>query len=73
MHHNRRPRIYYATQVGTQPPTIVLMCSNPKAFPISYRRYLLGVFRDQLPYGEIPIKLYLNKRTQNDARDDVGQ
>jgi len=73
MHHNRRPRIYYATQVGTQPPTIVLMCSNPKAFPISYRRYLLGVFRDQLPYGEIPIKLYLNKRMQNDARDDVGQ
>ncbi len=71
MHHSKRPKIYYATQVGTQPPTIVLVCSNPKAFPISYRRYLLGVFRDQLPYGEIPIKLYLNKRSQNDDRDEL--
>lgn len=71
VHHNKRPKIFYATQVGTAPPTIVLVCSNPKAFPISYQRYLLGVFRDQLPYGEIPIKLYLNKRAQNDGRDDV--
>ena len=72
MQNNRRPKIYYGTQVGTQPPTIVLVCNNPKAFPVSYRRYLLGVFRDQLPYGEIPIKLYLNKRTGTDSRDDVG-
>ena len=71
--NSRRPKIYYATQVGTQPPTIVLVCSNPKAFPVSYRRYLLGVFRDQLPYGEIPIKLYLNKRQHSDQRDEVGE
>ncbi len=31
MHQNRRPKIYYATQVGVQPPTIVLFCNNPKA------------------------------------------
>ncbi len=71
-HHNKRPKIFYATQVGTAPPTIVLVCTSPKAFPISYRRYLLGVFRDQLPYSEIPIKLYLNSRAQNDSRDDIG-
>lgn len=72
-YNNRRPKIYYATQVGSQPPTIVLVCSNPKAFPVSYRRYLLGVFRDQLPYGEVPIKLYLNKRAQNDSRDESNR
>lgn len=71
MASQRRPKIYYATQVGTQPPTIVLYCNNPRDFPISYRRYLLGVFRDQLPYGEVPIKLYLNKRTSKDDRDDI--
>lgn len=70
--HNKRPKIYYATQVGTAPPTIVLVCSNPKAFPVSYQRYLLGVFRDQLPYSEVPIKLYLNKRPQADGRDEIG-
>ncbi len=25
----------------------------------TYRRYLLGVFRDQSSFGEVPIKLYL--------------
>lgn len=73
MHKNRRPKIYYATQVGNQPPTIILVCNDPKAFSVSYRRYLLGVFRDQLPFGEVPIKLYLNKRTQNDTRDELRQ
>ena len=72
MHNGKRPKVYYATQVGTQPPTLVLVCNNPKAFPVSYRRYLLGVFRDQLPYGEIPIKLYLNKRSNSDHRDELG-
>ena len=57
---NRRPKIYYATQVGVQPPTIVLICNSPQAFSPQYRRYLLGFFRDQLDFGELPIKLYLN-------------
>lgn len=58
----RRPKIYFATQVAVQPPTLVLMCNDPKAFPAEYRRYLMGVFRDQLSFGEVPIKLYLQKR-----------
>ena len=70
---NRRPKIYYATQVGIQPPTIVLMCNSPRAFSPQYRRYLLGVFRDQLNFGELPIKLYLNSRNRKDSRDDVGR
>ncbi len=66
------PKVYYATQVATQPPTIVLICNNPKAFSPTYRRYLLGVFRDQLSFGEVPIKLYLHRRSPKDARDEVG-
>ena len=69
---NRRPKIYYATQVGTQPPTIVMVCNQPKGFSPTYRRYLLGVFRDQLSFGEVPIKLYLNKRSRDDTRDEVS-
>lgn len=67
---HRTPRIYYATQVGTEPPTIVLFCSDPKGLSAGYRRYLLGVFRDKLPFGEIPIKLYLRKRVS--AEPDEG-
>ncbi|MCA9188282.1 MAG: ribosome biogenesis GTPase Der [Pirellulaceae bacterium] len=59
---NKRPKVYYASQIGTQPPTIVLVCNNPRAFSQTYRRYLLGVLRDQLSFGEVPIKLYLHGR-----------
>ena len=48
LYQNRRPKIYYATQVAAQPPTIVLFCNDPKAISPQYQRYLLGVFREQL-------------------------
>lgn len=61
-HHNRTARIYYATQAGVQPPTVVLFCNDPRAVAPHYQRFLLGVFRDHLPFGEVPIKLYLRRR-----------
>jgi len=73
VHQNRRPKIYYATQVGVQPPTIVLFCNNPAAIQKPYQRYLIGKFRDELPFSETPIKVYLRKRDSHDTRDEVGQ
>ena len=72
LHQNRRPKIFYATQVGIQPPTIVLFCNNPQSLSRSYQRYLLGAVRDQLHFEEVPIKLYLRRRRSNDARDEMG-
>jgi GTP-binding protein len=71
LHRGRRPKIYYSTQVSVQPPTIVLICNNPSSFSPQYRRYLLGVFRDQLSFGEVPMKLYLHKRPHDDDRDEI--
>ena len=71
IYQNRRPKIFYATQVAGQPPTIVLFCSEPRALSAQYQRYLLGVFRDRLDFGEVPIKLYLRKRAQTDTRDEI--
>ncbi len=68
---NRRPKIYYATQVSSEPPTIVLFCNEPKAFAEPYRRYLLGALREHMPFAEVPIKLYLRKRQSGDRRADV--
>ncbi|MEM6329931.1 MAG: ribosome biogenesis GTPase Der [Planctomycetota bacterium] len=70
-YQNRRPRIYYATQVGVQPPTVVLFCNQPSAISKPYRRYLLGQFRDALKFSEVPIKLYLRKRESTDTRDEL--
>jgi len=70
LHKGRTGKIYFATQVSVQPPTLVLICNEPRAFNSQYRRYLLGVFRDQLPFGEVPVKLYLHKRGENDRRGE---
>ncbi len=53
------PRIYYATQVATQPPTIVLSVNDPALLGESYRRFLLNRLRERLPFSEIPIRLLL--------------
>jgi GTP-binding protein len=71
MYKNRRPKIYYATQVGVAPPTIVMFCNNPKAISKPYQRYLLSILRDELSFSEVPIKLYLRKRTSSDKRDEI--
>jgi GTP-binding protein len=69
---NREPKIYYATQVGIQPPTIVLFVNDPVLISKPYQRYLLGKFRDELSFNEVPIKLYLRRRHPADVRDDMG-
>jgi GTP-binding protein len=72
MYQNRRPKIYYATQVSAQPPTIVLFCNQPAAISKEYQRYLLGVFRDSLEFAEVPLKLYLRTRESSDLRDEIN-
>ncbi|MBW3541552.1 MAG: ribosome biogenesis GTPase Der [Planctomycetes bacterium] len=66
---NRRPKIYFATQVATEPPTIVLKCNDPSLFDPSWKRYLLGVFREELPFHEVPIKLYLRPRPEGEIEE----
>ena len=59
----KRLKIYYGTQVASEPPTIVLKCNLPDQIDNTWRRYLLGVLREHLPFKEVPIKLYLRTRT----------
>lgn len=58
----KRMKIYYGTQVATEPPTVVLKCNHPDQIDLSWQRYLLGVMREELPFKEVPIKLYLRPR-----------
>ena len=63
---SRAARIYYATQVGMAPPTVVLFVNSPSLFDSTYQRYLINVFREKLPFHDIPIKLYLRARSQSE-------
>ena len=65
----RPVRIYYATQVETAPPTIVLSTSAPKSVSEGYKRYLVGALRKTTPFREVPIRLYVRGRT-TDAKDE---
>ncbi|AMV39744.1 ribosome biogenesis GTPase Der [Planctomyces sp. SH-PL62] len=67
MRENRAPRIYYATQVGEAPPTVVLFVNSPRLFDATYLRYLLNIFREKLPFRDVPIKLYMRARKQTEA------
>jgi len=61
-HGRKRAKFFFATQVSTRPPTLVLFVNNPAWVPQSYERYLVNRFRESLPFGEIPIRLVLRAR-----------
>jgi GTP-binding protein len=63
---NRRPKIFYGSQVATQPPTIVLMTNGPDLFDNTYVRYLEKTFRDRLPFRDVPIHMYLRSKRRED-------
>jgi GTP-binding protein len=72
MRQNRRAKVYYATQVATNPPTIVLFTNGPELFDNTYLRYLLKTFRDNLPFAEVAIKLHLRAKKREDAPPEDG-
>ncbi len=66
LRQNRRPKVFYATQVATNPPTVVLFTNGPELFDSTYQRYLLKTLRDQLPFHDVPIKLYLRHKRREE-------
>jgi GTPase len=53
----KQGRIYYGTQVSSQPPTIALFVNDPNRFNDNYRRYVDRQFREQLGFTGTPIRL----------------
>lgn len=68
---NKRPKIYFATQVAVAPPTIVVKCNDPKVFDEAWKRYLLGFLREVSPFQEVPIRLILRARADGDMAIDI--
>ncbi len=53
------PKFYYATQIDTCPPTIVMFVNDTEAFGTEYQRYVMNRMREILPFKEIPIRLLI--------------
>ena len=59
---NKLGRIFYATQVETYPPKIVVFVNDPDLFPENWRKYLLHQLQDRADFGEVPIRLKFRAR-----------
>lgn len=53
----RQGKLYYGTQVASQPPTIVLFVNDPDRFNDNYRRYMERQFRQHLDFKGTPLRL----------------
>lgn len=68
MRNNRQPKIFYATQIGTYPPTIVLFTNGAELFDETYVRYLTKVMRDAFAFSEVSIKVVLRSKGEGSSR-----
>jgi len=51
------PKIYYATQIATNPITILMFVNKPELLDENYRRFIISRLRGLLPIEEVPIRL----------------
>lgn len=55
----KRLRIYYMTQVETNPPKFVLFVNNPTLMTEAYKKYLINHFREVYGFSGCPLVLEL--------------
>ena len=62
-----RPKVYFATQVADAPPTIALFVNRVSLISDNYVRFLLNRMREELPFGEVPIRLAVRSHHRGSA------
>lgn len=67
----KQGRIYYGTQVSTEPPTIALFVNEAKRFNDNYRRYIERQFREQLGFRGTPIRLLWRSKKVREVDSNV--
>ncbi len=70
----KQGKIYYGTQVSTQPPSIALFVNDSKLFNDNYRRYIEGQFRKSLGFTGTPLRLlWRSKKTREMERNTANR
>ncbi len=54
----KQGKIYYGTQVSTQPPSFSIFVNDPQRLGENYRRYIEGQIRQHLGFAGTPIRLF---------------
>ena len=71
--NNRQAKVFYATQIGVHPPTIVLFTNDAELFDDTYIRYLTKVMRDAFPFSEVAIKVVLRSKGDGTSRPHLEE
>ena len=69
----RQGRLYYGTQVSTQPPSFSLFVNEPRLFGDTYRRYIERQLREGLGFEGTPLKLFWRGKQQRAAQKDLAR
>ena len=59
-------RIYYGTQVKTEPPTFLLYVNDPTLSHFTYLRFLENQIRETFPFKGTPMQIVLKKRERRE-------
>jgi GTPase len=73
MRGGKQGKIYYGTQVSTQPPTIALFVNDPMRFNDNYRRYVENQFREQLGFKGTPMRILWRGKKQREGEKLVNR
>ncbi|PPS45501.1 ribosome biogenesis GTPase Der [Chroococcidiopsis sp. TS-821] len=69
----RQGKIYYGTQVSTQPPSIALFVNEAERFNTNYRRYIEHQFRQHLGFHGTPIRLLWRSKKARDVENTANR
>jgi GTP-binding protein len=61
-HTGRQLKIYYGTQVRSEPPTFLLYCNDPKLAHFTYQRYLENCIRESYSFLGTPVRIVFRPR-----------
>lgn len=67
-HAGKQLKIYYGTQVRSDPPTFLLYVNNPKLVHFTYQRFLENQIRETYGFLGTPIRLVFRARREKSNR-----
>lgn len=71
--YGRHAKMYYSTQTGVNPPTVVLFVNDADLFDRNYQQYVINRMRDTVAFSEVPIRLFVRGKDKMSAeqRKDI--
>lgn len=65
---NKRLRIYYATQVGVEPPEFVIFVNDNTIVKPSYKRYIEKKLREAFGFNGVPFRVFFKNKKEKERK-----